>query len=132
MSGETATAIAIVGAAAFAQVASQPIGAVNDIQLVAVATGAGLFGGLVATLMADEAISRRGLAKRMLASGMIAPALIIGAILHFGITATWAVTIALAGPAGLVAWPLWEQVPSLVKRYLPRAVAKRLGDDGGD
>lgn len=130
MSGESAGTAALIAATALAQVASQPVGPLSDIQMLSVAVGSGLVGGFVATLMADEEISRRGLAKRMLASGMIAPALTLLALMWLGAHPTWLVVAAVSGPAGLFAWPIWELAPGLVRKYLPKAVEKRLGGDG--
>lgn len=128
MSAETSTAAAMIAAAATAQVVAQPANVpLGEIQLLAVTIGAGLMGGLVATLNAPEEISLRHLAKRCVAAGMVAPALVAGALFWSETTPTLFQAVAASCISGMVAWPVWEMTPPLLRKLLPAAARKWIG-----
>lgn len=131
MSAETSSAVYLIAAAAAAQVVAQPTEVpLGDLQLLAVTIGAGLMGGLVATLNAPEELSLRHLAKRCIASGMVAPALVAGVLLWSEAHPTLFQAVATSCISGMVAWPCWEISQPLMRKLLPAAARKWIG--GGD
>ncbi len=99
-------------------VAILPQGPLSDEQMLGVSIGAGLFGGLVATLQQGQQLSIRELGLRSVASAMSAPAIVAVILWQLELTPRLFGVVAVAGIAGLVAWPLAQMVPKLVPKLV--------------
>lgn len=92
----------------------------SELQVIAVASGAGLAGGFVHALLDNVDWHWREYGKRILASGMVAPAVVLG-LLVWGLkleTFTLLPVVAAAGPAGIVSYPIAQLLPKLAPRAL--------------
>jgi hypothetical protein len=119
---------AILALAYTTTVAVAPQGPLSDEQMLGVSIGAGLVGGLVATLSPGNQLSLRELGLRSLASAMSAPAIVAAMLWHLELTPRLFGVVAVAGVAGLLAWPLAQlvpkMVPKLVREWLTRLSSK--------
>ena len=123
---------AILGATVIAYaatVAAAPQVPLSDIQMVAISISAGLFGGVLMTVIEDADISKRGLIKRMLASAMAAPALLLAALEWSHREPYLLAVVAISGVAGLVAWPIATMLPKLAPKALKRVLKNWIGDE---
>jgi hypothetical protein len=115
-------------AAAYATtVAVAPQGPLSDLQVISIAVGTGMMGGLVGALISDESLSMRVLARRILASGLIAPALVAVAMLQIGNDYRLLHVVAASGSVGLIAYPVAITLPKLAPSALKDVVKKWLG-----
>jgi hypothetical protein len=119
-----AAALVIAGAAAILA-AAPPQAPLGDGQVLAIAVACGAIGGVVATLMAEDAISVRGMLMRGLASILIAPGIVTGGIIYTDREPTLMIVASAAGVAGMLAWPVAQQSQKVaqmaVKHWITRA-----------
>lgn len=104
----------------------------SDEQVVGISIGAGLIGGLVYTLVADGAMTARDLGKRSLASAMSAPAIVAVLLYKLQVEPRLFGVVAVAGIAGLSAWPLAQAIPKLAPQVFRDWLRKVLGVDKGE
>ena len=108
-------------------VAVAPQGPLSDLQVISIAVGTGMMGGLVGALISDESLGWRVLSKRILASGLIAPALVALAMLQIGGDHRLLHVVAASGGVGLIAYPVAITLPKLAPTALRDAVKKWIG-----
>lgn len=109
-----AAALIIAGAATILA-ATPPQAPLSDAQVLSIAIACGAIGGVVATLMAEDAISIRGMLMRGLASILIAPGIVTGGIVYAEREPTLMIVASAAGVAGMLAWPVAQQSQKVVQ-----------------
>jgi hypothetical protein len=102
----------------------------SDEQMLGVSIGAGLFGGLVATLQQGQQLSIRELGLRSVASAMSAPAIVAVMLWQLELTPRLFGVVAVAGVAGLIAWPMAQMVPKMVPKLVREWLARMTSKDG--
>lgn len=121
-------AVGILIAASLAvTAAAAPQGPLSDLQIISIAVGTGMMGGLVGALISDEALSPRVLSKRILASGLIAPMLVVIAMLQVGTDHRLLHVVAASGGVGLIAYPVAITLPKLAPSVLRDTMKKWIG-----
>lgn len=116
MSHDAAHFAAVVIASSTTIMAAVPSqGPLSDAQALAIAVACGAIGGVVATLMAEDVISLRGMLMRGLASILIAPGIVTFGIIYTGQEPRLMVVASAAGFAGMLAWPVAQQSQRIVK-----------------
>lgn len=116
MSHDAAHAAALVLAGAVTILAATPPqGVLSEVQTLAIAVACGAIGGVVATLMAEDVISIRGMLMRGLASILVAPSLVTSGILYTDYSPTLMVVASVSGVSGMLAWPVAQQSQKVVQ-----------------
>ena len=127
MSHDGAVVGALVAVAWATTAAAAPQVPLSDLQIILIAVGTGMMGGLVGALIADEPLSPRVLAKRILASALVAPALVVIAMMQIGTDHRMLHVVAAAGGVGLIAYPVATTVPRMVPSALREAIKRWIG-----
>ena len=122
--------MALMALAYTTTVAVLPQGPLSDEQMLGVSIGAGLFGGLVATLQQGQQLSIRELGLRSVASAMSAPAIVAVMLWQLELTPRLFGVVAVAGVAGLIAWPMAQMVPKMVPKLVREWLARMTSKDG--
>ena len=101
----------------------------TELQVLLVAWGCGILGGLVHALIEEIDWHWKEYAKRMLASGLVAPSLVAVAILYVLPSPSLLHVVSAAGPAGIAAYPLARLIPKLAPKALKKWWARTFGED---
>ena len=126
MSQDAAIGI-LIGASLTVTAAAAPQGPLSDVQIIIIAVGTGMMGGLVGALISDEVLGWRVLAKRILASGLIAPALVVLAMLQMDTDHRLLHVFAASGGVGLIAYPVATTLPKMAPAAIRDAIKKWIG-----